>query len=128
MASQKLYLYLTRRDRTGMKLVSMFPAPHSVPPTRLADIKKLNLPSELSSEIEQTINKNRMLFEPWIQSASNYQELKESLKRRGYKNLPITMSPMHEARPVLPDKPKATPKTSLLTTRKIMLRRASRPS
>jgi len=128
MASQKLYLYLTRRDRTGMKLVSMFPAPHSVPPTRLADIKTLNLPSELSSEIEQTINKNRMLFEPWVQSASNYQELKESLKNRGYKNMPITMSAMHEPRPVPHDKPKTTPRTSHLITRRTMLRRASRPS
>ena len=128
MASQKLYLYLTRRDRTGVKLISVFPAPHPVPPTRLADIKTLNLPSELSLEIDKTINTNRMLFEPWVQSASNYQELKESLKNRGYKNIPITMSAMHEPRPVPPDKPKITPKTSHLFSRKTMLRRASRPS
>jgi hypothetical protein len=111
-----------------MKLVSVFPALRSIHPTRLADIKTLNLPSELSLEIERTINTNRMLFEPWIQSANNYQELKESLKRRGYKNLPISMSPMHEPRPVSSDKPKTTPKTSHLVTRNTMLRRASRPS
>jgi hypothetical protein len=123
MAGQKLYLYLARRDRTGIKLLSVLPTNNSVPPTRLKDIKSLNLPIELTSAIQQTIHTDRMLFEPWIQTASNYNEFKESLKKRKYKNIPANMLPIHEVRPVFPAQ---NPKTSQLSSRRTMLRRASR--
>lgn len=88
----------------------------------------MNLPDELEREISHTIELNRMLFEPWVQSANGFQELKESLKKRGYKNLPISPSPLHEARPVPINTKKSTPKTKHMQTNKTMLRRGSRPA
>jgi hypothetical protein len=35
-----------------------------------------------------------MLYEPWIESASSYQELKERLKIRGYSDLPMGATPL----------------------------------
>ena len=124
--AEKLYLYLTRRDKMGMKLISVLPAPKSVPPTRISGIDGMNLPTNLSEEITGTIERERMLFEPWIETASSFQDLRDSLKRRGYKNIPNHISPLHEARGSLDQRP--VPKTKHISKRKTMLRRASKPS
>jgi hypothetical protein len=122
--AERLYLYLTRRDKTGMKLVSEFPAPKSVPPTRVTSIDGMNLPTQLADRIRRTIDQDRMLFEPWIESAVNFAELKGSLKRRGYRNLPNSAAPIHDVRSIVTDD--APPRTKHLPKRKTMLRRASR--
>ena len=117
-----------RRDKMGMKLLSIFPSTQTIPPTRLKNLKTMNLPDKLEKEILHTIELNRMLFEPWVQSAKGFQELKESLKKRGYKNMPISPSPLHEARPVSINTKPIPPKTKQIQTNKTMLRRGSRPA
>ena len=124
--AERLYLYLTRRDKTGMKLLSVFPSPKPTPPTRISGVDGMNLPVSLANEITGTIDRDRMLFEPWVESASGFNELRSSLGRRGYKNIPINLSPLHEARGSFEQKP--APRIKQLSKRKTMLRRASRPS
>jgi len=36
-----------------------------------------------------------MLWEPWLETAENFNDLKKSLTNRGYVNLPIHDSPKH---------------------------------
>ena len=79
-------MYLARRDKKGVKILNVFWG--DVPPTRVKDIKALNLPSHLERQVIKRVHKERMLWELWIDSAEDFTELRESLKRRGYKNLP----------------------------------------
>lgn len=115
--AEKIYLYLARRDKTGMKLVCSFPTDKTIPPTRLNDLKGLNLSAKIEQEISKTIEVNKMLFEPWIETASSYQGLTESIKKRGYKNVPVNSSPIHEAHANIPK--------INITSRKTMLRKSS---
>ena len=98
---KKLYLYLARRDKKGLKVISIFPHPEGTDflPTRVQDIKNLNLPSTIEPNIAKAVNDNRMMWEPWIQSASSYADLRTSLKARGYRNLPTHSMPMHPNMP-----------------------------
>ena len=119
----KLFLYLGRRDKKGMQLLSVFNAPKEIRPTRVQNIKDLKLPHDLEQEIAQTVHDERMLHELWMESAENFAGLKESLKKRGYKNLPIQQAPLHVPLP----KPRESGVTldTRLKPRKTMLRRGS---
>ena len=98
MATQKkIYLYLARRDKMGMKILSVFSKNQTLLPTRVKDLKQLNLSQQLHMEISRTVQKERMLWEVWMESAPSYIELKKSLKKRGYRNLPHSSVPMHRA-------------------------------
>jgi hypothetical protein len=57
------------------------------------DIAELNLPQAWESRIKAIIHRNRMLWEPWIETVETYEKLKESMKRRGYTNLPTYSMP-----------------------------------
>lgn len=35
-----------------------------------------------------------MLYEPWVETAASYTELRERLMERGFKEIPIGISPM----------------------------------
>lgn len=35
-----------------------------------------------------------MLYEPWVETASSYNDLRDRLKTRGYTNLPMGENPM----------------------------------
>lgn len=36
-----------------------------------------------------------MYWEPWLESADSYQDFRESLKKRGIRNVPLPSTPMH---------------------------------
>ena len=91
---KRLYLYLLRRDKKGMKVLSIFRY-KQCPPTRITDLSSLKLPQGLRSSIQKTVYDNRMLWEPWLESAESYQHLRESLKKRGIRNIPLPSTPMH---------------------------------
>ncbi len=82
--TSKLYLYLTRRDKKEVKILTTFQG-HAVPPTRVRDIRRLGLPREMANRLKQAIHDDRLLWEPWIESAESFDRLKASLKNRGYK-------------------------------------------
>lgn len=84
----KIFLYLARRDKKGFRLLSMFTGP-ACATSRLTNHKSLNLPLEIENKILTEIKDNRMMWEPWVESAESFTHLREALKSRGYSNLPI---------------------------------------
>jgi hypothetical protein len=99
-----LYLYLAGRDKSGMTLLSVFDSREEYPPTRIHDVKSINLPPILATAIENTIRDNRMSMEAWAESAEDYNTLRKQLQDRGYTNLPLYSAPLHSA----PTTPPAT--------------------
>lgn len=90
---QKLYLYLAGRNKQGIKLVAVLQGDATVT-SRVSDLKRLNLPQTWEIQIRRIIDDNKMLYEPWIESAKSYKELKERLQTRGYAQLPMGAMPM----------------------------------
>ena len=88
----KIYLYLARRDKKGIRVLSVISGNDYFPPTRVNNIEDLNLPSKMESIISKEILENKMLWELWIEGAENYDSLRKSLKKRRYKNLPLSYS------------------------------------
>lgn len=53
-----------------------------------------NLPVVWQKQIESIVYENRMLYDANIETASDYNELRDRLKQRGYTNLPMGASPI----------------------------------
>ena len=89
-----LYLYLARRDKAGIRILARLKSTNRLP-TILdeAGLISLQLPSSWYKEISQTIYESRMLWEPWIQSVTTFEEFRNSLKKRGYTNIPVSSQP-----------------------------------
>lgn len=85
----KIYLYLARRDKKGIRVLTTFSShEQSCICTRLNNIKSLKLNTSLERELEEVIHANRMMWEPWVSCASSFEELKSILKNRGYSEIP----------------------------------------
>ena len=84
----KLYLYLARRDKKGLRVISVFDGPET-PPVRLQDVSLLHLPRHMEADISRAIHENRMYWEPWLETAESYEALKRSVRARGYTSVPI---------------------------------------
>jgi len=63
---------------------------------RVADLKSLQLPVAIHESVEQIIQDNRMYWEPWLESADSYEDLKTSLHRRGYRDLYVSSKPLYD--------------------------------
>lgn len=113
----KLWLYLARRDSQGIRILTVF-AGQQQPPTRLANLKTLQIPSEYQAELERTIRDDRMMWEPWIESADSYELLRAKLKKRGYANTPSNGQPE-----IMYKDTTHTASTSALPKARTMLRR-----
>lgn len=83
-----IYLYLGRRDKNGIRLLSKFLGRKQLP-IRIDDVNSLQLPVIWQTQLNQIIFEQRMLWEPWLESADSYDELRAMLKVRGYTNIPI---------------------------------------
>ena len=75
---------MARRDKKEIKILTTFNG-QKIPPTRVKSVQQLGLGKDLSSKIEVAIYEDRLLWEPWIEGAEDFQELRTSLKNRGYK-------------------------------------------
>lgn len=120
-----LYLYLARRDKKGIRIVAKFTG-RMLLPTRLdtSGLKSLQLPEAWYTQINQIIYDNRMLWEPWIQSWDDtFEQLRVSLKKRGYTNIPISPQPEFTSSTVTNQKVNI----SYLPQRKTMLRKTKSP-
>ena len=93
----RLYLYLARRDRTGITMISIFETPREVMAIRLEAASRLGLPTHESTGLQKMFDENRMNWEPWIETAEDYEALKRSLEGRGYKNVPVSCRPAHSS-------------------------------
>lgn len=124
----KLYLYLSRRDKKGIRVLSVINGNGYFPPTRINNIEELGLPPKMESTISKEILENKMLWELWIEGAKNYDSLRNALKKRRYKNLPLSYSSIcqeYENKVYIPkEKPKSIEINRKLTNPiKTMLRR-----
>lgn len=90
-----VWLYLARRDKKAVRILAKAQG-KNVMANRVENIDHLTLPVDWSNKIKQTAFDNRMLWELWIESFENYQQLKAALTSRGYSNIP--MSPQPELR------------------------------
>lgn len=84
-----LWIYLARRDKTGVKMTSKFRG-KKIMPSRIENLEELRLPPDYADHIKKLIYENRMLYEPWIESANDYGTLVQNLKLRGYTNVPVS--------------------------------------
>lgn len=117
MASS-LYVYLARLDKKGMKVISAFPFGQKVYATKVSDIDKLNLNPELSEKIAKEVYENRMMYELYLESADSFEDLKASLRKRGYSSLPMSQFTGFES-------PTSINKNALVMRSSTMLRRNS---
>lgn len=90
---QKLYLYLASRSKRGIKLITVLKGDSRVT-SRLTDLSELKLPQVWQNQINRLILDHKMLYEPWIESAKNYNELRERLQTRGYSEIPSGAIPL----------------------------------
>jgi hypothetical protein len=120
MASEKLYLYMARRDKSGMRVLAILQG--AAKTSRIHDLSTLNLPQNMHEAISQEVDANRLLWEVWIEPAESFNKLKEALHKRGFKSLPIS------SKPIMPSqRNKAIDTTALTETkRKGMLQRGGK--
>ena len=85
----KSYLYLASRNKKGIKLVATLETSKFIC-SRITSVADLSLPLSWRKQIEQIIYENRMLYEPWLETADNFQELKTRLEKKGYTVLSTT--------------------------------------
>ena len=83
-----LYLYLSRRDKKGIRLLAKFTGFYMMA-TRVNDLSVLNLPKEWLDQLNQIIYDSRLYWEPWLQSADSYKDLRNALVIRGFSNVLI---------------------------------------
>ncbi len=90
---RRLYLYLASRSKDGIKMITVLQGEEPVN-SDVSDLEELHLPATWQHQIQRIVHDNRMLFHPRVESATNYEELKKTLKGRGFKNLPLGVCPM----------------------------------
>ena len=88
-----LYLYLAKRDKKGIKIVSVFRG-NQTNFQKVNDIEKLGLPKNMEDRINQVKHNERMNWELCIESAEDFKGLLRILGNRGYKNLPTSPNPI----------------------------------
>ena len=94
MEITNLYLYLARRDKKGIRIIARLTG-QKQSSVRLDDasLLSLQLPSIWHTQFSQIIHDNRMMWEPWIQSVSSFDDFRKTLKKRGYTNIPLSNQP-----------------------------------
>ena len=63
-------------------------------PIVLSNIKILSLPPSWEGKIADMIEQNKIYWEPWVQTANSFDDLRLNLKARGYSNIPANGYPM----------------------------------
>jgi len=86
-----MYVYLARRDKKGIKIISSFTHKTQCYPTKIniKELSKTLLPYGIQEQIAIEFQKNNLIYEIYMESASSADELKKSLISRGYKNIPL---------------------------------------
>lgn len=115
-----VWLYLARRDKKAVRVLAKAQG-KNVMANRLENIDHLNLPADWSTKIKQTVHDNRMLWELWIESFDDYEQLKAALLGRGFSNIP--MSPQPEMRISMKEVPNLN--LSRIATAKTMIKKRS---
>jgi len=88
-----VYLYLAKRDKKGIKIVSVFQGDRTNF-KKINDTGQLGLPKNIEDRINQVKHNERMDWELCIESATNFKDLLHILRNRGYRNLPTSPHPI----------------------------------
>lgn len=123
----KLYIYAANRNKDGIKILTTLTCPQYFNPTKIIDIYKIGLEPELENSISNYYDKYKMHWDLMIESADSFKSLKDSLKNRGFYNLPLFSSSLFQEKfePVVKTKQKTNIviKSNEIKT-KTMLRRS----
>lgn len=89
-AKNQIYVYLAKRDKSSVRVIGEFDYATKVYPTKLDQqaIASLNMNPQAASVVSKEAWNNRMDYELYMESASSFEELKSSLRARGYSHLP----------------------------------------
>lgn len=90
---KRLYLYLASKSKQGIKLVTVLQS-ESVVTSRLTDLSVLRLPQAWERLIFQIVHEHRMLYDAWVETAADYNELAARLRGRGFSQLPMGACPL----------------------------------
>lgn len=117
----QIYIYLAKKDKKSIKPIASFRSNIQCFPTqiKLEDLDKSQLPPNIKETILFEINKNKLIYDVYIESSSSYDELRESLLKRGYKNIPLQQINLRLNRDTQINQ------DMLITTKSTMLRRNS---
>lgn len=86
-------MYLASRSKQGVKLVTVLQSTEIVN-TNLTDLSSLKLPQIWERKINQIIQENKMLYEPRLETAKDFEEIRTRLKNRGFTNVPMGAQPL----------------------------------
>lgn len=89
MKQNNLFIYLARRDKKGIKVISAFAFDGKAHATRVNDIASLGLSPQIMAKVSEAMFENRMDYELFAESAPSFDALRSSLERRGYSHLPL---------------------------------------
>ena len=120
MNKNKMYVYLARRDKGGVKIIGGFDHSKKVYPTKLSeeDLFAMNMNQAAASEIVSESRKARMEYDLFVETAESFEKLRSSLASRGYSRIPHS----HFPKSFNAGKINETP---LVTKDSIMMRRGS---
>lgn len=90
MEMKRLYIYLGKRDKMGIKMVSLVQGPKMT--ARITDVKQLNLDPKWEQRLSRIMYDNRMDYELFVEHADDYHELRDKLKQKGFGNIPASCS------------------------------------
>ena len=88
----KLYIYIANRNKDGIKILTTFNYSKNINPTKILDIDKIGLEPELENNIINYYHNYRMHWDLYVETSDSFKSLKQSLKNRGYYNLPLLPS------------------------------------
>lgn len=89
----RIYLYLASRSKDGIKLITTLQGTETVN-SLVTNLKEFQLPQIWERKIAKIIYDNRMLYEPRVESAKTFEELKSRLRNRGFTGLPMGAIPL----------------------------------
>jgi hypothetical protein len=115
-----VYIYLTRRNKSDVRIIGTILSSQQIHASRLNEIGHLGLSAGDRDELKMIVSGYLLEWEPWIESAENYQDLKEKLIKRGI-NAPPSNTPIFNFKAT--ELPKAT--AVKLNKNKVMTRRMS---
>ncbi len=121
---ERLYFYLAKRDMRGIKMVATLDSPKEVSPVTMNhadDLDILNLPATWTNDIKKIVHSHRLEWALVIETANSYEDLKKTLRGRGYRNVPGTFNTVLGMQKMMPRRPLADVKR--LPQQKVMLRK-----
>lgn len=88
MKNNYLYVYLARLDKKGIKVLTSFQYNKKIYPTKIENINDLNLNTKMANDLSKQAYDNRMNYILYFETAESFNDLRSSLQKRGYSNLP----------------------------------------